>query len=74
MNLMPNLARLMSRQTLTDRNNITIGYIETLSDGRQRITDKHHITLGYYDPRSNQTVDQHHVTVGYGNLLTTLLR
>ena len=64
----------MSKQTLTDRNNSTIGYIETMSDGKQRLTDRNHSTLGYYDPKSNKTTDRNHSTVGGGNLLTSLLR
>jgi len=63
----------MSRQPLTDRNNLTIGYIETMSDGRQRLTDRNNLTVGYYDPKNNRTTDRNNLTVGYGNLLTTLL-
>jgi hypothetical protein len=63
----------MSREPLRDRNNQTIGYIETMSDGKQRLTDRNNVTLGYYDPKNNRTTDRNNLTVGYGNLLGTLL-
>ena len=64
----------MSRQTLENSNHLTIGYIETRSDGTQVLEDKNHMTLGYYDPKSNRTENANHLTVGSGNLLMTLLK
>ena len=62
------------KEKLTDKNNSTIGYIETSSDGKQKLTDRNNNTLGYYDPKNNKTTDRNNSTIGYGNLLTTLLR
>ena len=63
----------MATETLRDKHNNTIGYIETDSSGKQTIKDKHRNTKGYYDPKTNKTQDAHRNTIGTGNLLTTLL-
>jgi len=64
----------MARQKLQDANYRTIGYIETMSDGKQKLQDANYRTLGYYDPKTNITQDANYRTIGRGNLLTTLLR
>jgi hypothetical protein len=63
----------MSKQTLKDRYNNTIGYIETNSSGKQTIKDKYNSVRGTYDPKTNITKDKYNNTVGKGNLLVTLL-
>ena len=65
----------MSKEILKDSNNRTIGYIETMSDGRQRLISSNNQTLGYYDPKSNRTTNVNNQTIGgSGNFLMTLLR
>jgi len=63
----------MSKQSLTDRHGMTIGYLEILNDGRHRMTDSHGNLVGYFDPRQNRTVDAHGNNVGQGDLLAMLL-
>jgi hypothetical protein len=63
----------MSTERLQDRNYRTIGYIETMSDGRKKLMDANYRTLGYYDPHGNVTQDANYRTVGQGDLLATLL-
>ncbi len=63
----------MPQQTLKDRNNNTIGYIQTDSKGKQTIKDKNLVVKGYYDPETNVTKDRNHRVIGRGNLLATLL-
>jgi hypothetical protein len=63
----------MPQQTLKDRNNNTIGYIQTDSKGKQTIKDKNLVVKGYYDPETNVTKDKNHRVIGRGNLLATLL-
>ena len=50
----------MSRQTLRDRNQHVIGYIDVEFSG-------------YYEPGRNQTLDSNYHVIGNGNILTTLL-
>lgn len=64
---------MSTKQTLRDKQNKTIGYIVTQSDGKQHLEDISGHTLGYYDPKQDRTEDGRHRTVGYGNLLATLL-
>jgi hypothetical protein len=64
----------MSQETLQDQNYRTIGYVETMSDGRKRLMDSNYRTLGYYDPRRNITEDANYRVVGHGDVLTTLLK
>jgi hypothetical protein len=63
----------MSTQELRDRNNIVIGRITTLSNGKMEIRDKANVLKGTYNPRTNETRDRANIKVGHGNLLTTLL-
>ena len=63
----------MARQTLKDRSNRIIGYIETDSSGRQTIKDASNRIKGRYDPKTNKTKDSSNRIVGTGNLLTSLL-
>src|ERR1044071_1686414 len=53
----------MTRQTIQDKNYRTIGYIETMADGRQKALDNNYRTLGYYDPKRNVTQDASYKTV-----------
>lgn len=64
---------MSTKHTLRDRQNKTIGYIVTRSDGKQHLEDVSGHTIGYYDPKQDKTEDRNHRTVGYGNLLATLL-
>lgn len=63
----------MSRQTLRDRNNHVLGYIDVEFTGRQCLRDSNNHVLGYYEPSRNQTVDANYHLIGFGNLLTSLL-
>ena len=54
----------MSRQTLRDRNQHVIGYIDVEFSGRQCLRDSNNHVLGYYEPGRNQTLDSnYHVTM-----------
>ena len=61
------------RQTLGDRNQHVLGYIDVEFNGRQVLRDSNNHVLGYYDPGRNQTLDPNYLVVGNGNILTTLL-
>ena len=63
----------MARQTLRDRNQHVIGYIDVESSGRQCLRDSNNHVLGYYEPGRNQTLDSNNHVIGNGNILTTLL-
>lgn len=63
----------MNRETLKDRNNRIIGYIEMQSDGKQVGKDASNRIKGYYDPKSNKTKDEDNKEVGTGNLLAVLI-
>ena len=63
----------MTRQTLRDRNQHVIGYIDVEFSGRQCLRDSNNHILGYYEPGRNETVDSNYHLIGRGNLLTTLL-
>ena len=63
----------MSRQTLRDRNQHVIGYIDVKFSGRQCLRDSNNHVLGYYEPGRNQTLDSNYHFIGNGNILTTLL-
>ena len=65
---------IMSRQTLRDRNQHVIGYIDTeFFSGRQCLRDSNNHVLGYYDPKFDHTVDSNNHVIGRGNILTSLL-
>ena len=61
------------RQTLRDRNQHVLGYIDEEFSGRQVLRDSNNHVLGYYEPGRNVTVDSNYHVIGNGNLLTTLL-
>jgi hypothetical protein len=63
----------MSRETIKDRNLRTIGYVETMSDGKQKALDVNLRTLGYYDPKRNVTQDTNLRTIAQGNVLAGLI-
>jgi len=63
----------MSRQEIKDKNYRTIGYIETMSDGKQKALDASYRTLGYFDPRTNVTQDVSYRTIAQGNVLSGLI-
>ena len=46
----------MARQTLRDRNQHVIGYIDVEFSGRQVLRDSNNHVLGYYEPGRNQTL------------------
>ena len=62
------------RQTLRDRNQHVIGYIDVeFFSGRQTLRDSNNHVLGYYEPQWDVTQDSNHHVIGHGNILTTLL-
>jgi hypothetical protein len=63
----------MSREAIKDKNFRTIGYIETMSDGKQKALDANFRTLGYYDPKRNATQDSSFRTIAQGNVLSGLV-
>jgi hypothetical protein len=63
----------MSRQSIKDSNYRTIGYIETMSDGKHKALDANYRTLGYFDPKRNVTQDANYRTIAHGNVLSALI-
>jgi hypothetical protein len=64
----------MSREEIKDRYAATLGYIETMPDGKQKALDKYAQTLGYYDPKRNVTLDEYQAkTLATGNVLSGLI-
>ncbi len=63
----------MGKETIKDKNFRTLGYIETMSDGRQKATDANFRTLGTYDPKRNVTQDANFRTIAQGNVLAGLV-
>ena len=62
-----------SKQTLRDRNNIIIGFIETDSNGLLKLIDRKDKILGFYDPKKDMTTNRLGIKVGTGNLLPSLI-
>ena len=56
----------MPRQTLRDRNQHVIGYIDEEFSGRSCLHDSGNHVLGYYEPHSNETVDSCYHVIGRG--------
>jgi len=63
----------LNRQTIKDREQRTLGYIETLSDGRQRATDAANRPLGVFDPRRNVTLSPNNRILAKANILAGLI-
>jgi hypothetical protein len=63
----------MPRQAIKDKLNRTLGYIETMSDGKQKALDHLNRTLGSYDPKRNVTQDNLNRTIAQGNVLSSLI-
>ena len=63
----------MSRQTIRDRNDRVLGYIETLADGRQKATDRDSKLLGWFNPHRNVTTDAGSRTLAKANVLSGLI-
>ena len=63
----------MSIETITDKNHRTVGYIETMSDGKKKASDKIFYTLGYYYPKQNVTQDKNFRTIANGDVLSSLI-
>lgn len=63
----------MSRQTIKDRLNRTLGYIEDMGGGKQKAYDSMNRTLGFFDPRTNKTTDALNRTLSNGNVLSGLI-
>lgn len=61
-----------TKTTLTNRNNIPIGFIET-NGTRSTLTNRDNQVLGFYDVATNWTTNRNNQPVGQGNLLVTLL-
>jgi hypothetical protein len=63
----------MSIETITDKTHRTVGYIETMSDGKKKAWDKVFHTLGYYDPKQDITQDKYFRRVANGDRLSSLI-
>ena len=63
----------VSRQTIRDRNDRVLGYIETLADGRRKATDGIFMLLGLCDPHHNVTTDAGSRTLAKANVLSGLI-
>lgn len=63
----------MSRETIKDRYQRTLGYIITEGSGRQKALDAAQRTLGYYYPRQDVTKDAAQRTIAHGNVLASLI-
>lgn len=63
----------MSRETIKDKNYRTLGYIETMPDGKKKAMDSNYRTLGYYDPKRNITQDSNYRTIAQGDVLSSLI-
>jgi hypothetical protein len=63
----------VTRQTIRDRNQVLIGTVETVPDGRQKATDRVDRMVGWYDPRRDGTTDSTQRVVARGNVLAGLL-
>lgn len=64
----------MSRETLKDRNFLTIGFIDTKPNGDKVLMDKNFIIQGYYEAKMDLTKDRNFIVVGHGDILTSLLK
>jgi len=63
----------VSRQAIKDKQFRTIGYIETMNDGKQKALDPQFRTLGHFDPKRNVTQDPQFRTIANGNVLAGLI-
>ena len=63
----------MSRETIKDRYQRTLGYIVTENGGRQKALDAARRTLGYYYPQQDTTKDAGQRTIAHGNVLASLI-
>jgi hypothetical protein len=63
----------MSRETIKDRYQRTLGYIITEGSGRQKALDAAQRTLGYYYPQQDVTKDAGQRTIAHGNVLASLI-
>ena len=63
----------MNRQPIKDRQFRTMGYIETLHDGKQKALSAQFRTLGHFDPKQNVTRDAQFRTIANGNVLSGLI-
>ena len=63
----------MSRETIKDRYQRTLGYIITEGNGRQKALDAAQRTLGYYYPQQDVTKDAAQRTIAHGNVLSSLI-
>jgi hypothetical protein len=63
----------MSRETIKDNSFRTIGYIETMPDGKRKALDASFRTLGYFDPKRNVTQDGSFRTIANGDVLSGLI-
>ncbi len=63
----------MSRETIKDRYQRTLGYIITEPGGRQKAVDAAQRTLGYYYPHQDVTKDAGMRWIAHGNVLASLI-
>lgn len=63
----------MTVETITDKTHRTVGYKETMLDGKKKAWDKVFHTLGYYDPKQDITQDKNFRTVENSDGLSSLI-
>ena len=63
----------MSKETIRDRNDRVLGYIETMPNGRQKATDRNSRLLGWFDPERNVTTDASSRVLAKANVLSGLI-
>lgn len=63
----------MSREPIKDKNYKTLGYIETMNDGKQKALNANYKTLGFYNPKTNITQDANYRKIASGNVLSSLI-
>jgi hypothetical protein len=63
----------MGRETIKDKHFLTLGYIETATDGLERALDASYSLLGFYDPNRDVTLDAQANTVAEGNVLKSII-
>lgn len=63
----------VSKETIRDRGDRVLGYIETLGGGRQMAIDRNSRTLGWFDPSRNVTTDAGSRVLAKANVLSGLI-
>ena len=61
------------RQTIRDRNNQALGFIDDLGGGKQRAHDINNRPIGMYEPSTDKTIDRSGRFFSKGNALMALI-